>query len=159
MACSFGNFCALRGRQCGVCQDGQAMECEDSVGMVLLSEHAVILSSILNGMLALIWPIHPCSVCSHAIVADKVLWFFAPGFAQDTFPVWSKSPMTVSWMVSDVQLSKHKRHQDKTAVLAFWESLDKSIRARKLNLTFWVVVTSGKVPSISVHNIFRCSAL
>ena len=34
------------------------------------------------------------------------------------------------------QLSKHKRHKDKTAVLDFWDGVDASIRSRKLNLVF-----------------------
>lgn len=34
------------------------------------------------------------------------------------------------------QLSKHKRHKDKTAVLDFWDGVDNSIRSRKLNLVF-----------------------
>lgn len=33
-----------------------------------------------------------------------------------------------------LQLSKHKRHQDRTAVLEFWDRLDAFLRSRKSNL-------------------------
>ncbi|BFI25005.1 parafibromin [Marchantia polymorpha subsp. ruderalis] len=38
------------------------------------------------------------------------------------------------WNVRILSLSKHKRHQDRTAALAFWDSLDKSVKSRKLNV-------------------------
>lgn len=40
------------------------------------------------------------------------------------------------WNVKIISLSKHKRHQDRTAVLQFWDSLENFIRARRLNIVF-----------------------
>lgn len=40
------------------------------------------------------------------------------------------------WNVKIISLSKHKRHQDRTAVLQFWDSLEAFIRARRLNILF-----------------------
>ncbi|MCO5548587.1 hypothetical protein L7F22_002047 [Adiantum nelumboides] len=40
------------------------------------------------------------------------------------------------WNVKIISLSKHKRHQDRTAALQFWESLENFICARRLNMVF-----------------------
>lgn len=42
----------------------------------------------------------------------------------------------MQWNVKIINLSKHKRHQDKTAVLNFWQGLDSYIQSRKLNLLY-----------------------
>lgn len=42
----------------------------------------------------------------------------------------------MQWNVKIINLSKHKRHQDKTAVLNFWQGLDSHIQSRKLNLLY-----------------------
>ncbi|CAM6100252.1 unnamed protein product [Calypogeia fissa] len=68
----------------------------------------------------------------HVEIFNKILGFYLR-FEDDSV----ESAKTVrQWNVKIISLSKHKRHQDKTAVLAIWESLDKSIRGRKLNLVF-----------------------
>ncbi|KAI5070240.1 hypothetical protein GOP47_0015096 [Adiantum capillus-veneris] len=40
------------------------------------------------------------------------------------------------WNVKIISLSKHKRHQDRTAVLQFWDSLENFICARRVNIVF-----------------------
>lgn len=40
------------------------------------------------------------------------------------------------WNVKFLSLSKHKRHQDRTAAMEFWDKLDVFLRARKSTLTF-----------------------
>eukprot|EP00850_Spirogloea_muscicola_P018388 SM000168S02587 [mRNA] locus=s168:51086:54004:- [translate_table: standard] len=44
--------------------------------------------------------------------------------------------MVKQWNVKIISLSKHKRHQDRTAVLNFWESLDNALRTSRSPLIF-----------------------
>ncbi|KAH7415566.1 hypothetical protein KP509_14G052600 [Ceratopteris richardii] len=40
------------------------------------------------------------------------------------------------WNVKIISLSKHKRHQDRTAVLQFWDALELFVHGRRLNIVF-----------------------
>lgn len=65
-----------------------------------------------------------------------MLYFYLKNFAISEWNLGVKWGTNMTNLSHTGQLSKHKRHKDKTAVLDFWEGLDHSIRSRKLNLVF-----------------------
>lgn len=42
----------------------------------------------------------------------------------------------LSWNVKVITLSRHKRHQDRTAALKFWDHLDSFLTSRRSTLRF-----------------------
>eukprot|EP00249_Psilotum_nudum_P016057 c25638_g1_i2 orf=215-1624(+) len=69
---------------------------------------------------------------SHVEIFDKIMGIFLR-FEDDSV---ESAKVVKQWNVKIISLSKHKRHQDKTAVLEFWDRLDAFVRSRRMNLVF-----------------------
>lgn len=68
----------------------------------------------------------------HVEVFSKIMGIFLR-FEDDSV---ESAKVVKQWNVKIISLSKHKRHQDRTAVLEFWDALDVFIRARRLSIVF-----------------------
>jgi len=68
----------------------------------------------------------------HAEIFNKVMGFHLR-FEDDSL----ESVRTVKqWNVKIISISKHKRHQDKTAALDIWDKLDSFLRSQRCSLVF-----------------------
>jgi len=69
---------------------------------------------------------------SHAEIFNKIMGFHLR-FEDDSL----ESVRTVKqWNVKIISISKHKRHQDKTAALEIWDKLDIFLRSQRCSLVF-----------------------